>query len=149
MGFEITSELIALTAVLSSLIIALFTLFIGPIVQERVRIKMEKEMRLWLQKEERFFNMLSLLDSYSTEARDIKAKEDQRKFLEAYRHLWLYAPDEIIRKVNDFLLESGYKYAKYTAEEVTAAELIYSMRKAIYGDTKLTRKDVFLAMTIE
>ena len=61
----------------------------------------------------------------------------------------MYAPDEIIHKVNDFLLESGYKYAKYTAEEMTAAELIYSMRKAIYGDTKLTRKDVFLAMTID
>ena len=149
MGFEITSELIALTSVLSSLIIALFTLYIGPIVQERVRIKMEKDMRLWLQKEERFFNMLSLLDSYSTEARGAKAKEHQRRFLEAYRHLWLYAPDEIIHKVNDFLLESGYKYAIYTEAEMTAAELIYSMRKAIFGDTKLTRKDVFLAMTIE
>ena len=149
MGFEITSEIIALTSILSSLIIALFTLFIGPIVQERVRIKREKDMRLWLQKEERFFNMLSLLSSFSIDAGGVKSIDDQRRFLEAYRHLWLYAPDEIIHKVNDFLLESGYTYAKYTAEEVTAAEIIYSMRKAIYGDTKLTRKDVFLAMTID
>ena len=149
MGFEITSELIALTAIFSSLIIALFTVFIGPIVQERVRIKMEKDMRLWLQKEERFFNMLSLLDSYSTESSGPKAKEHQRRFLEAYRHLWLYASDEIIHKVNDFLLESGYKYEIYSAEEMAATEIIYSMRKAFYGDTKLSRKDVFLAMTIE
>jgi len=148
MGFEITSELIALTSILSSLIIALFTLYIGPIIQERVRIKMEKNMRLWLQKEERFFSMLSLIDSFSTEAGDFR-ENDRRRFLEAYRHLWLYAPDEIIHKVNDFLLESGYKHAIYTAEEATATELIYSMRKAIYGDTKLTRKDVFLAMTID
>ena len=148
MGFEITSELIALTAVLSSLIISLVTLFIGPIVQERVRFKMEKDMRLWQWKEEGFFDMLSLLSSYSKEAKDFKL-DGQKSFIEAYRHFWLYAPDEVIKTVNVFLFEIGYKYEIYTDMEKAAAELIYSMRKALFPDTKLTRKDVFLAMTIE
>lgn len=71
--------------------------------------------------------------------------ENRKKFIEAYRHLWLYSSDEVIRKVNDFLISLGYSKPVETPQDKAAREMIYAMRKSIYGNTQLFSEDFLIA----
>jgi len=148
--FNITSEIIALVSILASAAVVifttLFTTVLGPRFQESSRRKSEKELRVWRQNEERFFNMLTFLEGFYVGSLDEEgARIAKRKFVEAYRQIWLYSPDEVIEKINDFLIASGCKPASETPQNKTAQEMVLWMRKTIYGDTRLEPEQFLFA----
>lgn len=96
---------------------------------------------------ERFFTMLTNVPGFFVMRGDA---EKQKKFLEAYFHVFLYAPDEAIRKFNTALRSMGYVEPPDSEPNRAMKEAILSMRRALYGKTGLSRDDIlFPTQTVE
>lgn len=90
--------------------------------------------------------MLKNLTGFYEETLDMKKMET---FYEHYRVAWLYAPDEVIKSINDFLIAMGDapKTTETEAEKVTR-KMIFEMRRSFKGKTKLKPKDfLFIAVS--
>lgn len=76
-----------------------------------------------------------------------ESMENKKKFYEQSYIVWLYASDEVIRKLNNFAKAVGDFSKERTSEnnEVTSRclkELLYSMRKDTKGKTSLKPEEV-------
>lgn len=149
MAFE-TTEIIALASIISSVIIVILTTYIttvyGPRFQESWRQKSQKETRIWSQNEERFFNMLTFGEGfYSGYPDPQEALKLKKEFVRAYRQVWLYSPDGVVRKINAFFVASGYSKQIETPQDKAFRDMVYAMRKTIYGDTELKPEEFLIA----
>jgi len=87
--------------------------------------------------------MLTLIKAFRESTIDPEGIDN---FYDAYRQIWLYAPDDTIRSLNNFFRGIGAKEPEITDAGRTAAEMVLGMRKAYYGKTKLKPED-FLVIT--
>jgi len=125
-------------AVLSSSLLA--TIF-GALVTQWYKIRTEKGLSKYQQKEERFFNLVTDIGGFRDERSDPERKE---RVYDAYRQLWLYASDETIRKINDLFFSQGA--ARLTYDELAESskgqcELVLQIRKDFFGQTTLRPED--------
>jgi hypothetical protein len=69
----------------------------------------------------------------------------KKEFIQAYRQIWLYSPDEVIKKINAFFVSSGYSKQIETAQDKAARDMVFTMRKTIQGDTELKPEEFLIA----
>lgn len=122
---------------------SLLASILGNLLVQFYRIRADIKQRVRAQMEERFFNMLTLIKAFRQSTLDPKGIDE---FYDAYRHIWLYAPDDVIRSINNFFRRIGAEKQEITDADKTAAEMVLAMRKAYYGKTKLKSED-FLIIT--
>ena len=120
-----------LITILSS---SLLASILGPLFLEIYRSYSKKVERKFLQMEERFFSLLTTLSAFRVEYIDPKKIEE---FNEAYRQIWLYAPDEAIIAINKFFEALGAKKEDLTYADHKAVEMVLELRKQYYGKTNL------------
>jgi len=121
-------------AVLSSSLLA--SIF-GSLITQWYKIRSDKELGKFHQKEERFFRLITDLGGFRAEKSDPGKKE---RVYEAYRQLWLYASDETIQKINEFFFSMGAKRLSYEELSKTfkgQCEMVLQIRKDFYGKTDL------------
>jgi len=121
------------------LIVALAANILGPYLAEYWKMRKERENTKWKQMHERFFTMLTNLPGFYAATGDLNR---QKQFLEAYFHVFLYAPDDIIKRLNETLVAMGGKRESATPADRAMKETILAMRRTLYGDTKLEYDDV-------
>ena len=126
-------------SILVPLIIALTANILGPYASEYWRLRNERQKTKWNQMHERFFAMLTNVPGFFVMGSDA---EKQTRFLEAYSHVFLYAPDDTIRRFNAALMSMGYAKPQDTEADKAMKEAILSMRRTLYGKADLTRDDV-------
>jgi hypothetical protein len=128
-------------AVLSS---SLLASIVGSLLTRWYKIRSDKEIRKFLQKEKRFFDMLTNMDAFTIGKED-KAKKE--KINEAYRQLWLYGSDETIRSINRFWISTGTKPSEEkdrTEADKRHCEMVLQIRKDFYGKTDLKPEEYLL-----
>jgi hypothetical protein len=115
-----------------------------------------KELRIQLDEErrKRYEALISLLKqgfmaSNLSDEDKIKRKES---FLEESYVVWLYASDDVIKRVNDFIIKFVEFDRQRTIEanrsvNIAFQNLIFAMRKDINSHTKLMRDD-FTTVTL-
>ena len=126
-------------SIMVPLIVALAANIVGPYLAEYWKMRKERENTKWKQMHERFFTMLTNLPSFYATTRDV---DKQKQFLEAYFHVFLYAPDDIIKKLNETLVAMGARRESATPADIAMKETVLAMRRTLYGDTKLEHDDV-------
>jgi len=93
-------------------------------------------------------NLFSALLTDSANFREgIGKGELKEKFYEAYRHSWLYATDETIRKINNFFYATGAKRmsrGELPKQDIAHAEMILRLREELYGTTELVPQDYLI-----
>jgi len=148
---EFTNEfIITLASILSSAFIAYYTTRVNnPNSQEVAKMTAQKVTRIWSQSEEICFTILNDIEGFyvghSDKEEALKLKQD---FTKAYRHIWLYSSDEVIKAINAFIISQGYIKQNETPQIKAVAEMVYQMRKTIYyGKTQLKPED-FLVIKV-
>ena len=68
------------------------------------------------------------------------------EFIDNYRLLWLYAPDEIIKSVNEFLIQSGGSQPSESPQTRAFRESILGMRKRMIKNTSLEPSDFLIVI---
>lgn len=135
-----------LASIMVPLIVALAANILGPYLAEYWRMRKERENTKWKQMHERFFTMLTSLPGFFVLTRDLEKK---RKFVEAYFHIFLYAPDDTIKKLNEALVSMGYRKESLTQADKAMQETVLAMRRTLYGDTELQHADVLFPSVLE
>jgi hypothetical protein len=138
-AFQFDPYLFIVASIIVPLVVALAASVLAPYFAELWKIKKEREKTKWTQMHERFFTMLTNLPGFFALTQDEKKKE---KFLEAYFHIFLYAPDDTIKKFNEALMSMGYQKPSPTVPDIAMQEAILAMRRALYGDTTLKSNDI-------
>ena len=90
---------------------------------------------------ERIYN--ALLESSNGFYVSVSDENLKNKFLQELRVAWLYCPDHVIGKCNDFLkkVQVGERHCD-TVKEQAMFDFIIAMRKDLHGiKTKLTKED--------
>jgi len=116
------------------IIVALIAAIIGPWIIEYWKWKNEPRRRILHESEVRYFNLLTNLIGFYENHDPKKIAQ----FYEHYRTAWLYAPDEVIEAVNRFFKAQGVQQAELREVEKATCNMVWEMRRAFYGDTKLT-----------
>lgn len=112
---------------------------------ERVKVTLSDESSALLRRRETYDHMVKALRIFlaGTEA----TTEQKQSFLEHYQSLWLWAPDDVIRAVNQFLDVNRRFAATPTADldnqqKRAFAEIILAMRRNIgYAGSELHSSD--------
>ncbi len=122
-------------------IITTIMLVIGYCVQSCLSQHQEIALKKYNEKIERYTKLLQAMPGFYGKG----IKEDKEKFLEAYRIAWLFASDEVIVSINEFLKVIDSKNSgKFTVEKQLFAlsKVVYCIRKDIMEDeTKILPKD--------
>jgi len=148
---QAVNNLIAIIKELSlPLLIPIILLIIGFFVEKRK----ENYNRLMRQQIENFRNILDGSTGFFSNFYEDSSeqKKRQRKFLEEYVKSWISAPDDIVKAINAFLIETKFKGEDpYKDEKVQdeknrekMAEILLIMRKQILGKTDLTKEDFYI-----
>lgn len=116
----------------------------GPIITKRLDINSDKELKKYYNKQEQMSKILGSLAGFRSGLTDPDMQETS---YEAYRQLWLYAPDEVIRSINEFYFSTGAR--RVSDDELSEADkalsgMILQLRKNIYGKTELKRTDYLI-----
>lgn len=139
----ISFEQLLLAILGSSLLASIF----GNLVIELYRTHTRKTERKYTQLEERCFSLLTNVIGLRRGYYDIEAAD---KFNEAYRQLWLYAPDNVILAINNFInlirQKDLYKTHVDTERERAFGNMVLTIRKYYYGKTKLTAENFLLIL---
>ena len=132
-----------------SVIIASLIAIVGYCVQAYFSKKLDIERQIRREKSDRFKIIISELPyvcfpAYKQRLSREELLEHAERFFGAYRDLWLYASDEVIRAFNDFI----DLFMKPPAREVIGSEpamklarVLLAIRKDIGIKTTLTEKD--------
>ena len=126
-----TPEELILVSVLGA---ALIGSILGPIILELLKLITEPKRKERREIEVRYFNMLKNLTGFYESTLD---REQIETFYEHYRVAWLYAPDEVIESINNFLIAVGGAPRTQTEAEKATCRMILEMRRAFKGKTKL------------
>jgi len=140
----------SLAGVLLGSIPSILSIYFGPKKQEEAKIQSEKELRIYNKKEELMNIALTNIDSFHViDSTDDITNEDTRSkrviFMDSYRHLWLYATDEEIRAINDFLAHSGYKRPDFSPGREEYQRMVLMMRRGMVPNTNLREDDFYIA----
>jgi len=119
--------------ILTSFITSLFTYFFA--------ISKKKSENMMKFKEEKYANLLLLMQGFvgKTASGDLK-----RKFFEEQYKSWLYSSDNVILAINDLvkiLVEEKGKAPNPEKGREVIGNIVFQMRKDLYGETNLTSKD--------
>lgn len=138
---KMTPEELTLVSVLGA---ALIGSILGPVIIELLKLITEPKRKERRESEVRYFNMLTNLTGFYAGTLDKKQIET---FYEHYRVAWLYAPDEVIKSINNFLIAVGGAPTTETGAEKATRKMIFEMRRAFKGKTKL-KPEEFLFITV-
>jgi hypothetical protein len=117
------------------LFVPLITAVISWIFNEKAK-RFEKNQ---VMKEERYFKLINCLEGFYESINDPLLKT---QFINELKLCWLYAPDSIIRKGNEFL--STVKLGNISTseeKEKALAEFVLSIRKDMQGKSTLNHND--------
>lgn len=128
--------------VIGVLIAALIGSILGPILVEFMRLKIEPKRKEREEIESRYFNMIKNLKGFYTTSLN---KDEKRVFQKHYRLAWLYAPDDVIKAINDFLnAVSRPSSVDGERERKATRNMMYEMRKSFRGKTELKAEDFLI-----
>jgi len=133
-----TPEWLTLVSVLGA---ALIGSILGPVIIELLKLRTEPKKKERREIEVRYFNMLKNLTGFYAGTLDKKQIET---FYEHYRVAWLYAPDEVIKAINNFLIAVGATPKTETDADRAARNMVFEMRRAFKGKTKLKPKQFLI-----
>lgn len=68
--------------------------------------------------------------------------EKQKRFLETYFQVFLYSPDDVIKRLNKSLIAMGSSKPIDTDTDKAMKEAILAMRQVLYGESQLKSEDV-------
>jgi hypothetical protein len=122
---------------------ALVGSILGPAIIEYLKLKTEPKRKERQESEERYNQMLKNFTGFIGNA----DKKQIDTFYENYRLAWLYAPDEVIRSINTFLVSIGGSQLSPAESDKASRKMIFEMRKAFKGKTDL-KPDDFLIITV-
>lgn len=111
----------------------------GYFIKARLDKQSEKERRYFERKEERYKKLLTLMISlYRTQDRE-KLRDIKRTFLTEYDQSWLYASDEVIRLLSQFIESLTPDQFNTKTAMALVGKTVIQMRKDLgYKNTKLT-----------
>jgi len=107
----------------------------------------EREAEEYRRKEERYVNFINCLRGFTVSAQDKKLKE---MFLNELNLAWLYCPDDVIKRANDFLFRVHTdrslddRLPTDEEKEKVIAELLLAVRKDLLS-RKLVRQTTLKA----
>lgn len=130
-------------------LVTLATLYIASILRK----KEEKETREYERKEKRYKEIIDDLVGFLDTEEPFSVLSKKKKFLDEYRLSWLYASDNVVFQLNDFLIKievkPGQPFDKEEAKK-SMQELILVMRKDLGNKgSKLEHKDIRIIGRIE
>jgi alpha-amylase/alpha-mannosidase (GH57 family) len=125
------------------LVAALVGSILGPAIIEYLKLRTEPKRKERQESEERYSQMLKNLTGFISPTN----KNQIDTFYEHYRLAWLYASDEVIKSINNFLNSIGGSQVSPTDADKASRKMIFEMRKAIKGKTDL-KPDDFLIITV-
>jgi hypothetical protein len=137
-----TPEEFALVGILLG---ALIGSIFGPIVIELLKLRTEPKRKERQESEIRYYNMLQNLTGFM----GIGDKKQIDTFYEHYRIAWLYAPDEVIKSVNNFLISVGGAQPSPSKSDIESRKMIFEMRRAFKGKTSLKPEDFLIIIVPE
>lgn len=135
-----TPEELTLVSVLSA---ALIASILGPIILELLKLTIEPKRKERREIEVRYFNMLKSLTGFYESTLD---PNQIKTFYDHYRVAWLYAPDEVIESINNFLIAVGGAPRTQTEAEKTTRKMVLEMRRTFRGKTKLKPEQFLFIM---
>jgi len=132
-----------------SIIIASLIAIAGYCVQAYFSKKLDVERQIEHEKSDRFKIIINELPyvcfpAYKERLSKEELLEHAERFFGAYRDLWLYASDEVIRAFNDFIdlfMKSPTNEIMGSEPAMKLARVLLAIRKDIGIKTNLTEKD--------
>ena len=132
-----------------SVVIASLIAIVGYCVQAYFSKKLDVERQIRREKSDRFKIIISGLPYVCFPAYTERLSEEERlehaeRFFGAYRDLWLYAGDEVIRAFNDFIdlfIKPPSREVMGSEPAMKLARVLLAIRKDIGIKTTLTEKD--------
>jgi hypothetical protein len=125
------------------IVVALITAILGPWITEYYKWHNEPKRTILHESEVRYYGMLKNVSGFFSSRDPDKLEE----FYEHYSTAWLYAPDQVIRSINE-LYKKYIPIQEKDEKEVAMGTMIWEMRRAFYGNTDLEPKD-FLFISVE
>ena len=100
-------------------------------------IKKNRKEAIFKFKEEKYTNIILALQGFVNGTTDGKMKE--KLFNEKYK-TWLYAPDDVIKAIDDFIDFVREHHGEDGEEHL--GKVVLEMRKDLLGKSKLSPKDI-------
>jgi hypothetical protein len=126
------------------LLVALIGSILGPIIIELIKLRTDPKRKERQENEVRYNNLLKNLTGFIAGTDN---KEQIETFYEHYRLAWLYAPDEVIKAINGFLIAVGGAQKPSTESDKASRKMVFEIRKAFKGKTEL-KPDDFLIIVV-
>ena len=118
--------------------------FVGGLITAVIMWRLNQHAKLaWesrLRKEDRYLGFLNSLKGFYVSSASPEAK---RTFLSEWQLAWLYCPDNVMRRANEFLDAVKVKQVKSTDQEKEAAlaAFVLELRRDLLGKTSLSAAD--------
>jgi len=112
-------------------------------------IKSKKSEAILKFKEERYSNLLILLQGFIG---NTTSGETKRKFFEEQYKSWLYCSDGVVNSINDMvrlIMNSKGKAPDQEQGKKVIGNIVLEMRKDLLGKTKLSSEDFWYSHVIE
>lgn len=113
-----------------SIAIPLISLFVGAAITFKSQTAQLRYQRSMAFKEERYMNLLSLLQGFVGNTVSAEAK---RKFFDEYYRSWVYASDDVIKSIEKMLhaviVDKGNNRISSEQGKKLVGEIVISMRK--------------------
>ena len=120
-------------------VMAVIVPLVGAIIVWYLNERAKRHWEMYKRKEERYLTLLGSICGFYVGSKDAEQKAD---FIAELRFAWLYCPDEVIRKGNEFLatVSSGAKCSDQE-KEGALAEFVIALRHDLHPGTELTVDD--------
>jgi 23S rRNA A1618 N6-methylase RlmF len=129
--------------------VPIITAIIGSYLTYYFTIKSKKNEAILKFKEEKYSNLLILLQGFVGET---TAGDTKRKFFEEQYKSWLYCSDGVVRAINEMVqlvIDSRGKEPEPERGRRAVGSIVLEMRKDLLGKTELTTNDFRYTDVIE
>lgn len=124
----------------------ILSLFFGSWITYFFAIKTKKNESMIKFKEEKYSNLLILLQGFIGKT---VSGELKKKFFEEQYRSWLYSSDEVVKAINNLVISVaiGHENKKDSGELI--GNMVLAMRNDLIGKTKLKHSDFWYTNVLE
>ena len=108
----------------------------------------KRQWERYKRKEDRYVRLLESIKGFYVNAKETNAREEKEEFLTQLSLCWLYCPDAVIQKANNFLehVSTGVKKSDFEKEQALRGFVLEVRKDLMKGwlwwrKTKLTEED--------